>query len=118
MTERGLSERRALAVVGMSASAWRYAPGPDRNAAMRARIVALAHHHRRYGVGIIRLKLRQAGERVDAKRVHWLSVEQRLRSSGGGATRSRSPTVSPRQADRTERGVVGGPSTARRKVVC
>jgi putative transposase len=78
MTERGLSERRALAVMGMSASALRYAPGPDRNAALRGRIVALAHRHRRYGAGMIHLKLRQAGERVNAKRVHRLYVEAHL----------------------------------------
>ena len=78
MVERGLSERRALAVVGMSASALRYTPGPDRNAALRARIVALAHRHRRYGAGMIHLKLRQAGEAVNAKRVHRLYVEERL----------------------------------------
>lgn len=78
MTQRGLSERRALAVVGMSASALRYTPGPDRNAVLRARIIALAHRHRRYGAGMIHLKLRQAGEAVNAKRVHRLYVEERL----------------------------------------
>jgi putative transposase len=78
MTERGLSERRALAVIGMSASALRYAPVPDRNAALRTRIVALAHRHRRYGAGLIYLKLRQAGDRVNHKRVHRLYVEERL----------------------------------------
>ena len=78
MTERGLSERRALAVVGVSASPLRDTPGPDRNAALRARLIALAHRHRRYGVGMIYLKLRQAGERVNAKRVHRLYVEERL----------------------------------------
>ena len=61
MTEHGLSERRALAVVGMSASSLRYTPAPDRNRALRARIVAFAHRHRRYGAGMIYLKLRQAG---------------------------------------------------------
>jgi putative transposase len=78
MTERGLSERRALTVIGMSASALRYAPAPDRNAALRTRIIALAHRHRRYGAGMIHLKLRQAGECVNAKRVHRLYVEERL----------------------------------------
>ena len=68
MTERGLSERRALAIVGMSASALRYTPAPDRHAVLRARIVALAHRHRRYGVGMIHLKVRQAGEIVNHKR--------------------------------------------------
>ena len=78
MTERGLSERRALAVIGMSPSALRYAPAPDRNGALRTRIVALAHRHRRYGVGMIYLKLRQAGEMVNYKRVERLYVAERL----------------------------------------
>ena len=78
MVERGLSERRALAVVGMSASAVRYTPVPDRNADLRVRIVALAHRHRRYGAGMIHLKLRQAGECVNHKRVHRLYVAERL----------------------------------------
>jgi putative transposase len=78
MTERGLSERRALAVLGMSAAALRYVPAPDRNAALRARIVALAHRYRRYGVGMIYLKLRQAGDVVNYKRVERLYVAERL----------------------------------------
>ena len=78
MTERGLSERRALAVIGMSPSAFRYTPTEDRNVALRARIVALAHRHRRYGVGMIYLKLRQAGETVNYKRVERLYVAERL----------------------------------------
>ena len=51
MVTQGLSERRCLGVVGMSASALRYEPRPDRNIALRAQIVALAQRHRRYGVG-------------------------------------------------------------------
>lgn len=78
MTERGLSERRALAVIGMSASALRYEPSADRNTELRTRIVTLAHRHRRYGAGMIYLKLRQAGERVNHKRVHRLYVAERL----------------------------------------
>src|SRR5215213_7071877 len=61
MVTRGLSERRALAVVRMSASALRYAPGPDPDVGLRDRILALAHRHRRDGAGMIYLKLRQAG---------------------------------------------------------
>jgi putative transposase len=48
-----------LAVVKMSASTLRYRPTPDGNAALRGRVVALAHRHRRYGAGMIYLKLRQ-----------------------------------------------------------
>lgn len=70
--ERGLSERRALAAVHMSASALRYAPRPDRNVELREQILALAHRHKRYGVGMIYLKLRQAGVLVNYKRVERL----------------------------------------------
>ena len=65
MVTRGVSERRALAVVRMSASALRYVPQPDRDVALRDRIVALAHRHRRYGAGMIYLKLRQEGRVVN-----------------------------------------------------
>ncbi|RRN53454.1 IS3 family transposase, partial [Pseudoxanthomonas sp. SGNA-20] len=75
---KGLSERRSLAVVRMSASAYRYAPRPDRNVELRARILALAQRHKRYGVGMIHLKLRQAGLLVNYKRVERLYQEARL----------------------------------------
>ena len=78
MTAQGVSERRALALVHMSASSLRYTPAPDTNAALRARIVTLAHRHRRYGAGMIYLKLRQAGTRVNHKRVERLYTEARL----------------------------------------
>ncbi len=78
MTSRGLSERRALAVVAMSASSLRYQPSPDKNVALRRRIVALAHRHRRYGAGMIYLKLRQEGHHVNHKRVERLYTEAQL----------------------------------------
>jgi len=78
MRTKGLTERRSLAIVGMSASALRYAPRPDRNQALRERIVALAQRHRRYGVGMIHLKLRQAGEVINYKRVERLYGLEKL----------------------------------------
>jgi len=78
MNSRGLSERHALKVIGMSASSLRYQPAPDGNVALREAIVALAHRHRRYGAGIIYLKLRQQGQRVNHKRVERLYAEARL----------------------------------------
>jgi transposase InsO family protein len=78
MQTKGLTERRGLAVVGMSASSLRYEPRPDRNVALRARIVALAQRYRRYGVGMIHLKLRQAGELVNYKRVERLYRLEKL----------------------------------------
>lgn len=78
MVEQGLSERQSLAVAGMSASAYRYATRPDRNGELRQRILALAHRHKRYGVGMIHLKLRQAGLLVNYKRVERLYQEANL----------------------------------------
>jgi putative transposase len=74
MKDRGMSERHALRVVGMSASALRYAPRPDGNAELRQQIVQMAQRHRRYGAPMIYLKLR-----------HWKSC----RCVGGDARRSR-----------------------------
>lgn len=73
MTAKGLSERHALRVVGMSASSLRYQPAPDRNAALREAIMALAHRHRRYGAGMIYLKLRQRGLVVNHDNVKYFS---------------------------------------------
>lgn len=78
MVDLGLSERRALAVIRMSPSAYRYSPRPDRNVGLRAEILALAHRHRRYGVGMIYLKLRQANRLVNYKRVERLYQEAKL----------------------------------------
>ena len=46
IVERGLSERRALAVLRMTASALRYASRPDRNAELLEVIQALAGRHK------------------------------------------------------------------------
>lgn len=78
LMDRGLSERRALVVVQMSPSALRYTPRADRNEALRERILALAHRHKRYGVGMIYLKLRQEGQLVNYKRVERLYQEAKL----------------------------------------
>ena len=78
MRGKGLSERSALKIVRMSASALRYRPVPDRNAALRQKIVARAQRHRRYGAGMIYLKLRQAGVVVNHKRVERLYAVQKL----------------------------------------
>ena len=78
MQSKGLTERRGLQMVRMSASSLRYQPRPDRNQTLRARIVALAQRHRRYGAAMIYLKLRQAGELVNHKRVERLYALEKL----------------------------------------
>ncbi len=104
LADRGLSERHALRVVGMSASAYRYQPAPDRNQALREHILALAHRHRRYGSGMIYLKLRQTGHQVNHKRVERLYTEAglqvRRRRRKKVPVSDRQPLGRPEQANR------------------
>ena len=78
LVHKGLSERRALVAIRMSASAYRYEPRPDRNGELRELIQTLAQRYKRYGVGMIHLKLRQAGHLVNYKRVERLYQQARL----------------------------------------
>jgi putative transposase len=55
-----------------------YRPRQDRNTALREKIVSLAQRHRRYGAEMIYLKLRQAGELVNHKRVERLYTLEAL----------------------------------------
>jgi putative transposase len=75
MVDEWLRQPRALRVVQMSPSSLRYQPAPDRNQELRERIVTLAQRHRRYGAGMIYLKLRQEGLLVNHKRVDRLYAE-------------------------------------------
>ena len=103
MVTKGLSERRALAVLCMSASAYRYQPAPDRNVELRERILALAQRYKRYGVGMIYLKLRQAGVLVNYKRVERLyqeaklQVRRRKRKEGASGRTATAVAARPRQ---------------------
>lgn len=103
MQTKGLSERHGLRVMRMSASALRYEPRPDRNPVLRQRIVALAQRHRRYGVGMIYLKLRQAGELVNYKRVERLyrleKLHIRRRRRKKIPVADRQPLIRPDQAN-------------------
>src|SRR5882757_6423994 len=78
MQTKRLPQRRGLAIAGMTATSLRYPPRPDRNVHLRQRIVALAQRHRRYGSGMIYLKLRQAGQCVNHKRVERLYGLEKL----------------------------------------
>ncbi len=84
----------------MSASVLRYQPGADRNTELRTSIVELAQRHRRYGVGMIYLKLRQRGECVNYKRVERLYRLEKLQVQ----RRKR------KERDLTERYPLGRPS--------
>ena len=95
MRAKGLSERKALRIIKMSASSLRYQPKPDRNVRLREQIVTLAQRHRRYGSGMIYLKLRQAGALVNHKRVERLYALQELQIK---RRRRKKVPVSDRQA--------------------
>jgi putative transposase len=58
--------------------AYRYTTRPDRNVELRQLILALAQRHKRYGVGMIHLKLQQVGLLVNYKRVERLYQEAKL----------------------------------------
>lgn len=105
MIGKGLSERRALILIQMSASSLRYQPAPDRNEALRADIIALAHRHRRYGAEMIHLKLRQRGQLVNHKRVDRLyrleELQLRKRKRKKVPLGERQPLLRPTQANDT-----------------
>jgi hypothetical protein len=109
MVTGGLCERRALAVVRMSAAAPRYAPRPDPDPGLRDRIVALAHRHRRYGAGMIYLKLRQEGAAsitsgwtaCTPKRVCRCGGDAARKSLWSAASRSPGPTRPTMSGQRT-----------------
>jgi hypothetical protein len=56
----------------------RYEPRPDPNVELREMIYALANRYKGYGVGMIYLKLHQAGQMVNYKRVERLYQEANL----------------------------------------
>jgi hypothetical protein len=99
MRTRELTERRSLAIAGMSASSLRYQPRPDHNQELREQIVSLAQRHRRYGA----LKIRQSGQIVNHKRVERLNTLQNLQVRRGGRKKiplaDRQPLVHPGTAN-------------------
>ena len=63
----------------MIASTFRYEPRPDRNVQLQVEIMPQAHRHKRYGIGMIHWKLRQAEMLVNYKRVERLYKDANLR---------------------------------------
>lgn len=101
--DKGMSERRALKLVGMSPSVLRYERRDDGNGELRERIVAMAHRHRRHGYRMIHLRLRQAGWMVNLKRVRRLYRQENLmvqkRKRKKVALCDRQPLVRPSRAN-------------------
>jgi len=77
--EKGYSERRACALVGLSRSSGRYRPREKTGEeALRERIKALAQRHPRYGCPRITVMVHREGWQVNKKRVHRIWKEEGL----------------------------------------
>jgi putative transposase len=80
-----VSERRACMMIGCARMTVRYRPQRGEDAALRARLRALAHERRRFGYRRLHVLLRREGFVVNHKRLFRLYREERLvvRRRGG-----------------------------------
>ena len=78
LQEKGLSERQALRLVGMSPSTLRYAPREDGNEQLRERLKELAGQHRRHGYRMLHSRLRNDGWAINVKRTYRVYREEGL----------------------------------------
>jgi putative transposase len=78
LRERGLSERQALRLVGMSASCLRYRAVSDRNDRLRQRLNELAGQFRRHGYRMLHNRLVGEGWAINVKRTYRLYREHGL----------------------------------------
>lgn len=76
--EKGLSERRAASVVGVSKSVLRYRKSGRRDDGVREALRRLAFRYRRYGYRMLHRKLKQQGFTVNHKRIWRLYQEEKL----------------------------------------
>jgi hypothetical protein len=68
LRDRGLSERQALRLVGVSASCMRYQPADDRNDRLRQRLKELAGQQCRHGYPMLHNRLVHEGWAINVKR--------------------------------------------------
>ena len=98
---RGLSERAACRLTGVSSSVLRYVPRDDGNVELRERLKALAGQHRRHGYRMLHARLLQEGNRINVKRTYrlytleGLTVRKRRRKKLPAAERQ--PLTRPEQ---------------------
>jgi transposase InsO family protein len=101
--ERGLSERQALRLVGMSPSTLRYRPSDDGNGRLRERLTELAGQQRRQGYRMLQSRLRIDGWAINVKRTYRVYREEglmvRKRRRKKLPIPERQPLVRPMQPD-------------------
>lgn len=78
LQEKGLSERRTLKLVGMSASTLRYRPRNDGNCRLRERLIELAGQYRRHGYRMLHSRLQLEGWEINVKRTYRVYLETGL----------------------------------------
>ena len=78
LQDKGLSERQACRLVGISASVLRYQPSEDSNQPLRERLKELAGQHRRHGYRMLHSRLTNEGWSIDVKRTYQLYCEEGL----------------------------------------
>jgi len=100
-TDHGMSERRACLVIGCVRMTIRYRSRRPDDAALRARLRALAHERRRFGYRRLLIFLRREGFAVNHKRLFRIYREERLmvrkRNGRKRAVGTRSPMPIPKQ---------------------
>jgi putative transposase len=78
LQDKGLSERQACRLVGISTSVLRYQARPDGSQFLRERLKQLAGQHRRHGYRMLHNRLRNEGWVVNVKRTYRLYRQEGL----------------------------------------
>jgi HTH-like domain len=89
MTETGLSERKTCELLDLSRSSLRYKPPRTKDDSdLREKIRTIAFNRRRFGYRRITAKIREGGDKVNAKRVYRRESEgsHAATEKAGGAT--------------------------------
>lgn len=101
--ERGYSQRRACALVGMAPRVYRYQSIRPDDADLRQRLRELSSERRRFGYRRLHLLLRREGWEVNRKKLYRIYKEERLtvRKRGGRkrALGTRAPMAIPQDAN-------------------
>lgn len=78
ITQRGYSERRACALVGIDPHVYRYRSRRPDDAALRQRLRALASERRSFGSPRLHILLKREGAQINGKKLYQLYKEERL----------------------------------------
>jgi len=103
MDEKGYSQRRACALIGIAPKTYRYISSRGDDVALRERLRALAGERRRFGYRRLHILLRREGIGLNHKKLFRLYREERLtvRRRGGRkrALGTRAPMTLPQSPD-------------------